>query len=201
MKKFRVICISLVLLLIFSFGQNLKSIIEKDRARRFLINQLYSSLYTISFNLDGIILNLESNITDDAVNQDSIEMLSVYFAKLDTIITQHRFYFDELYHPGILSFDYISYTLGSGSGETNGIRYNGILKDNAISENEVRYLIILRDDIKLIVNDMVSAENPPQENPDISITRLNAILGNFYDKWSSIHEEDSPYLLLRDEER
>ena len=92
----------------------------------------------------------------------------------------------------------IAYTLDFGSGKVNEISYNCILLDNAISENEFLYLSALGEHTAIIVNAMLSTENPLQENPDISIAQLNGILNDFFIVWSWSNE-NSPFLLLQSE--
>jgi len=80
----------------------------------------------------------------------------------------------------------------------NDMPYNGILVDDVISETEIRYLEILRDDISLIVSAMESPDNPPNENQNLTVLQMDNILKTFFDKWS-FHNEESPYFLLRTE--
>lgn len=65
MKKNKIIISALVILMIIlaiSIGLNIKSVSERDWLRRNMINHAYSELTTISFNLNGLILNIESGI-------------------------------------------------------------------------------------------------------------------------------------------
>jgi|GEM_PF-1277769 len=209
MKKNKIIVFSFILLLIISvvsIGLNIKNASAQDRIRRNMINHVYSELTNISINLDGLIYNIENEVTDDETNRQSLTMLSHNFVKVDTILKQFGSWFPDtgfgvnVYAGGVFDFGYISYTLTAGTGTANDVPYSGITADNTISENEVRYLTVLRDDIDLIIAAMVSAENPPQENQNLTVSQLNNILNDFFSKWSYLHE-DSPYFLLRRELR
>ena len=128
-------------------------------------------------------------------------MISHYFVRLDTVLKQYATYFPPKggvrnVYTGIFDFDFISYTLTGGTGTANDTPYTGILVDDVISETEIRYLEILRDDISLIVSAMESPDNPPNENQNLTVLQMDNILKTFFDKWS-FHNEESPYFLLR----
>lgn len=207
MKKNNVLIFMLVILFIISamsIGLNIRNVSDQERLRKDMINNVYSELTTISFNLNGLILNIENGITTYETNRQNLTMLSRYFTKLDTVLTWYATYFPPKgsgrnIYPGFpYNFDFISYTLTEGTGTANDIQYSGITADGVISYNEIRYLTILRDDIELIVGAMVSAENPPQENQNLTTSQIDAILNTFFSKWS-FHNENSPYFLLQRE--
>ena len=202
-KTGRFALVVLLIVLAVSIGQNAKNVAEKDRIGRYMINHAYAALTNISFNLEGLIYNIENKITDDDTNRQSLTMISHYFVRLDTVLKQYATYFPPKGgvrngYTGIFDFDFISYTLTGGTGTANGTSYKGILVDDAISENEIHYLEALRDDINLIIADMVSPDNPPQENQNLTVSQLDNILNTFFDKWS-FHNAESPYFLLREE--
>lgn len=207
LKKNNILIFVLVILFIvsaLSIGLNIRSASEKDRLRKNMINRAYSELTSISYNLNGLILNTESGIINYETNRQSLVMLSSYFTKLDSTLTWYATCFPpkgiarNIYPGAPFNFDFISYTLTDGTGTANDIQYSGITADGTISDNEIRYLTILRDDIDLIVASMVSAENPPQENQNLTASQVDMILDTFFSKWS-FHNEDSPYFLLRSE--
>ena len=203
MKKNRLLVFALVFLLIISavsIGFNIRHTSEQGRIRRNMINHAYSDLTGISFDLDGLLYNIENGITTDESNRLTVSVLSHRFVSLDSTLARYVYYFpsEKLYYGGTFDFNYIAYTLTSGTGTANGMPYAGVMSDNDISEAELRYLTILRDDINLIVADMVSTEISPQENQNLTISQLNRVLSAFFDKWS-YHNEDSPYFLLRSE--
>jgi len=209
MKKNKIVIIALVVLFIVSVvsvGMNIKKASEQDRVRRILINHSYSALMSISRNLDGLIYNIENDVTDYETNRQSLTMIAQYFVRLDTLLKQYSIEFPPKgivrnVYPGTpFDFDYIAYTLTAGTGSANDMRYSGILVDGVISENEIRYLTILRDDIDLVIAAMVSTENPPNENQNLTSTQIDNILITFFEKWS-YHSENSPYFLLRSELR
>jgi hypothetical protein len=94
-----------------------------------------------------------------------------------------------------MGFSFIASTLGRSHGQLGNLWYDCILLDNAISENEIRYLSALRDDVALIVADMESPENPPNLNEKFTIAQLNEALRNFFEHWSD-RSADSPYSRL-----
>jgi len=203
MKKKRVVIFAFIVIMVVSAVSivlNIRNISEQGRIRRNMINQAYGELRNISLNLDGLIYNIENEVTGYEINQQSLTMLSHNFVRLDTILKRYVHYFpsERLYYGDVFDFDFVSYTLTAGTGTANGMAYSGITGDNVISENEVRYLTILRDDIDLIVDAMISTEDPPQENQNLTISQISAILDTFFSKWS-FHNENSPYFLLRAE--
>lgn len=207
MKKNNILIFMLVILFIISavsIGLNIRNISEQERLRKNMINNAYSELTTISFNLNGLILNIEDGITTYETNRQHLTMLSRYFTKLDTVLTWYATYFSPKgssrnIYPGFPhNFDFISFTLTDGTGTANDIQYRGITADGMITYNEIRYLKFLRDDIHLIVGSMVSAENPPQENQNLTTSQIDTILNTFFSKWS-FHNENSPYFLLQRE--
>ena len=207
MKKNRIVIFALIVLLIVSVvsvGMNIKKASEQDRVRRILINHSYSALMNISRNLDGLIYNIENDITDYETNRQILTMISQDFVRLDTLLKQYSIAFPPKgivrnVYPGTpFDFDYISYTLTAGTGSANDMRYSGITVDGVISENEIRYLMILRDDINIVIASMVSTENPPNENQNLTSTQIDNILDTFFSKWS-YHNENSPYFLLQSE--
>lgn len=207
MKKNNILIFVLVILFIISaisIGLNIRNVSEQKQLRRNMINNVYSELTTISFNLNGLILNIESGITTYETDRQNLTMLSRYFTKLDTVLTWYATCFPpkgivrNIYPGAPFNFDFISYTLTDGTGTANDIQYSGITADGVISHNEIQYLTILRDDIDLIVGAMVSVENPPQENQNLTTSQIDAILNTFFSKWS-FHNENSPYFLLQKE--
>ena len=207
MKKSKIIIIALVVLFIVSVvsvGMNIKKASEQDRVRRILINNTYSALMNISRNLDGLIYNIENDVTDYETNRQILTMIAQYFVRLDTLLKQYSIEFPpkgivrNVYPGAPFDFDYISYTLTAGTGTANDMRYSGITVDGVISENEIRYLTILRDDIDLVIAAMVSTENPPNENQNLTSTQIDNILNTFFSEWS-YSNENSPYFLLLSE--
>jgi len=201
MKRKRIVIFAFIIITIvssISIALNIRTASEQGRIRRNMINQVYGEMRNISLNLDGLIYNIENEVTDCEINQQNLTMLSQNFVRLDTILKLYVYYFpsERIYYGDVFDFGFISYTLTAGTGTANGMAYSGITMDNAISENKVRYLTILRDDINLIVAAMVSNENPPQENQNLTTSQINTILDTFFSKWS-FHNENSPYMLLR----
>ena len=206
MKKNRIIIFALIVFFVISvisIGLNIRHSSEQDRIRRNIINQAYSALINISNNLDELIKNIEIGETDYETNQQSLIVISHYFVRLDILLKQYSTQFPP---PGIVrnsyvalfDFDFISYTLTVGAGTANDMPYCGITNDGVISEKEVRYLVTLRDDIDVLIAAMVSSENPPNENQNLTTSQIDNILNTFFSKWS-FHNDDSPYFLLRSE--
>ena len=200
-KVFIVVIVALVLALVVSVWQNVENAFEQDRIRRNMINHAYSELNHISLNLNGLIKNIESRTTSYETNQQSLIMISTSFTRLDTILKWYATIYPYSgtrngYPGGIFNFEFISYTLTSGTGTANDMPYSGISADGFISDDEVRYLTILRDDVDVIIDAMVSPTNPPQENNNLTSSQIDDILETFFSKWT-FHNENSPYFLLR----
>ena len=202
MKKARIIMAILVVLLGISFGLNLKHSAERNNARGYLLNQVNYSFVNISRDLDKIISFVEGGLTNDNTITDTLMRISSDFMKVDSLLNQYRTSSptEKLSYGAIPKFDDIALTLGFGNGTVNNMRYNCILYDNIISENEILYLTTLRDDIQRLSEGMQSSVNPPNENEKLSIAQLNNLLREFFAVWS-YHNESSPYFLLRSEPR
>ena len=201
MKKAGIIIIAvLVVLFGISFGLNLKQNAERSNARRYLLNQLNSCLMDSSRELDKIISFTEYNLANDNTHADTLIRISGNLIRADSLLTQYKYTStsETLIYGAIPNFDDIARTMGFGDGTFNNARFNYILHDYVISENEVLYLKALRDDIARLTERMQSSENPSNENKNLTITQLNNILSGFFDVWS-YHNEDSPYYLLRSE--
>ena len=192
----------LLIALVFSVWQNINRASEQDYLRKLLINHSYSALMNISRGLEGLIDNIDNNVTTFEDNRQTLIMLSHDFIRLDIRLTQYGTAFPpsginrNTYVGTPFNFDYIAYTLTAGTGTANGVSYSGITADNTISANEVLYLRTLKDDIDQIIGEMVSPANPPNESQNLTSSQIDYILGIFFDKWS-YHNEESPYFLLR----
>ena len=206
MKKNKIVLFALIALLIISavsIGVNIQNAKRQDRIMRSMINRAYTELRTISLGLDGLLYYYYNPSGDPGndLNRQSLTTLSHNFIRLDTVLKQYATCFPPKggvrnVYTSIYDFDFISHTLTDGRGEANDVPFNGILLDDAISEIEIRYLEILRDDITQIVADMGSSDNPPQENQNLTVSQMDNILNTFFSKWS-FHNEESPYFLLR----
>ena len=194
MKKSEIIIIALILLLGVSALLNIGNLVSRDAARQNAVIQIYSCFRDASINLDILIDNIEKGMVDDTANQGTIAMLSTDLVTADTTLKRYASWFPRagLSYGAFPDFAHIAFTLGFSSGTVNGVGYDGVLLDNVISENETQYIVALRNDIAIIVSDMQSADNV---NQNLSIRQLNAILNEFFRKWS-YHDENSPFFLL-----
>ena len=204
MKKSKISIVVIVVLLIaltVSVWQNISHVNKQNNARQLLMNQVHSCFRNVSLTLDGLIINLENGDTSDDTNNATILQICNYLVRADALLTQYRNYFPTpimQYGSTFYSFEYIAYTLGGIGGEANGVRYNSVLQGNGISDKEIRYLAALRDDMVNACAAMESDESSPQEDKKLTISHLNTILDEFFDKWSP-HNEDSPFFLLQSE--
>ena len=200
-RKIIIVSGTVLLVLVFFVNQYIGSVHDQINSRKGMLNFVYHNLRNTSYILDELIPNIENEETDYEANEATLMALSFYFVKLDTALSQYRMHYpsERLAYGSIPNFDYIASTLTSGSGVANNLYYSGIPRDNAISENELLYLTYLRDDILIMVESLISPDNPPQENDKLTIRQLNSILDTFFSKWS-FHSDNSPYELLRTEE-
>jgi len=200
MKKSRIIIAILVVLLGISFGFNLKHSAERNNERRFLLNSVNSSFVNISRDIDYILSFTEYD--EDTVNTITGSFIHILanFREVDRLLNQYRVFFnsESLNYGAIPNFDDIARTMGTSYGTFNGVRYNCIMYDNIISENEVLYLSALRDDLARLMDGMQSTVNPPNVNESLTTYQLNNLLRDFFDTWS-YRSENSPYYLLRSE--
>ena len=200
MKKFRIIISILSVLLCISVGLNIKQNSDRNKARRYLLNSVNACFVNISRELDKVISGIENDMTNYNYNRDTLIIISNCFIEADTLLMQYKYsrLSEGLNYGAVPNFNDIAHTIGFGSGTFNDVRYNCILHDDVISENEMRYLVALRDDIVLQLGRIQSTKNPPNENEKLTIAQLNNILNDFFDTWS-YHNENSPYFLLRNE--
>lgn len=108
--KKNLFCLFVILVLIFSLGFNIKNFRNQKRARKIVINNVYSNLYSSLSILDKIILNNDINLDEE--QSKLLTNLAIELFKLNTIIRQNGIYFEKpIYYPGITSFDFIAETL------------------------------------------------------------------------------------------
>jgi len=205
MKKNKIIILALTVLFfisVVSIRMNISNASEQEHIRKNMINNAYSELTIISLRLDGLILDMESGKTDYTANRQSLTVLSHDFTRLHTTLKWYATCFppggSRNVYTGIFDFNFIAQTLTDGRGEANDMPYNGLTVDGVISKDEIRYLTILKDDIDIILASMISDENPLQEDQNLTTSQIDAILNTFFSKWS-MHNENSPYFLLRSE--
>ena len=186
-----------------SIGLNIKNATDTERLRKDMINGVYSELRTIALGLDGLLYYhyYPSGEPGNEIDRQSLTSLAHSLIRLDTMLKQYATCFPlkggaRNVYTGIYDFGFIADTMTIGEGMANDMPYNGIFIDDAISENEIHYLEILRDDISLIVSSMVSPDNPPNENQNLTVSQMDNILDVFFSKWS-FYNEESPYYLLR----
>jgi len=138
-------------------------------------------------------------MVDDDANLGTINLLSTSLVTADTTLKRYATWFPKegLSYGAFPDFYHIAFTLGFSSGTVNSVGYDGLLLDNVISENELQYILALRNDIAIIVTDMQGTDNL-NVNQNLSIRQLSNILNEFFRKWS-YHDENSPFFLLRNE--
>ena len=126
-------------------------------------------------------------------------ILSKEFAELHYALTTYATYFPP---PGVtrncysghISFDFISRTLVGGWGELNYNRYNGIMFDNAITDNEVQYLTALKVSVDAMI-EAITTEDSQYQLAEISPSYLDKVILDFTDTYY-IAYDDSPLKLL-----
>ena len=123
------------------------------------------------------------------------EAMSNYFVRTETVVAQNRRHFPELPNLAETLGVLMPLALGSGHQIRNGVRIDGILQDNVISEKERLFLENLRDDVDLIIKAMEHVEGQGKVNQDLSIAELSGMLETFEKKWTISHS-DSPFFLL-----
>ena len=175
--------------------QYVNNIRLEDNARHRLLSYTWASTSMISRHMDRLFENIENEITDVEENMHFFIMMSQEFAKLDAYFDQYNYNFTSI---GFVMPDFrnIGYMLTAGVLVFRERQYYGILADGTISENEIRYLMILREDISLISENLTSPDNPYHNNENLSIHHLNQILEDFYSKWS-LGNENSPIFILQ----
>ena len=98
---------------------------------------------------------------------------------------------------GITDFDFIGRTLTVGRGEIRGNWYSGILFDNAISDEELQYLRVIRD----CAGDMMEAMAPEgdlEQISKISSLYLDEVILEFLGKFDIVNEDNFMRLLFEE---
>lgn len=196
------ICVIAMLLLIssISIGNNISRVVYQEHVRKAMINNTYFELKDISSNLNDILLETDTQATDYTTMEKRLTFLACDFTQLHTTLKYYAMSFPpkgqiRSSYTGTIDFEHIAYTLTAGIGKVNNNSYSGLLEDGVISEEELQYLTILKNDIDIMIESMTSSENPLQENPKLTTTQIDYILKIFFDKWSW-NKENSPYFLL-----
>lgn len=191
-----------ILLLSISLWKNYSYSSEKEHLRNNMLSTSLSALQSISRNLDELLAGLEDNTIPYEDCEDDLILLSNEFAELHYALTIYATYFPP---PGVtrncysghISFDFISRTLVGGWGELNHNRYNGIMLDNTIADNEVQYLIALKDSVDNMIAAITEKDDQygQYQLVDMSPSYLDEVILNFTDKYY-IAYDDSPLKLL-----
>lgn len=190
----------LVLMSSISMWNNVSRNKDQEHMKKVMINDMYFKLNRISSNLNRILQEIDAQATEYTTNEKELIFLAYNFMQLHTTLKYYAISFPlngefRSSYTGIIDFEHIAYTLAYGTGAANTNSYSAILEDGFISENEMQYLITLRNDIDAMIELMTSSENPLQENTDLTTSQLDYIVNLFFDKWS-YHKENSPYFLL-----
>lgn len=203
MKNKRVIFVLAILLLIstLSISVAINNSSNQKRIRKSMVNNVFVEFTTISQNLEDLLSNIENGITSYEENQRTLITLSCDFTALNTTLKWYDNAFpvkgsSRSSYIGISDFGHIAYTLTTRAGVVNDLGYSGIMMDGRISENEVKYMSILKNDIDIIIQSMASEENPLQESQNLRPYQIDNILDTFFSKWS-YRNENSPYSLLQ----
>ena len=202
-KRFTIILIVFLGALVFSFGSNIRNVSEQSEIKRAMLNHVFTELVGIYRGLDSLIYSIENEEADAKTIQQSLIMLSRNFTRLDAILRWYATSFrprgvSRNHYTGVINFDFISSTLTASRFAINDILYYGVMESCVMSENEILYLSILRDDISVIIASMASDENPLLENQNLTVYQMDNILNVFFSRWS-FHYENSPFFLLRSE--
>jgi len=192
------ILIALSIIVVIFVRQNLRNASKQEEIRKDMINSAYCELTTISTELESLLSNIKQSSYES--NSDTLIYLSYNFTRLDTILKCYTTMFPRVRYRNdyVINFDFIAHSLISERRSVNDMTYNGILVDSTVSEKEIKYITALRNDIDSIISDMISTENPPQENKNLTTSQIDTILNTFISKWE-INNEDSPIYLLRSE--
>ncbi|MDO5406197.1 MAG: hypothetical protein Q4F28_02560 [Eubacteriales bacterium] len=189
---------SSVILFIFalSFWDNANGDADQEPVRRTMVNDTFMKLNNISDRLDDLLLELDNQASDSDVCENKLTLLACDFTQLHTILKYYSMWFQtNSTYTDAINFEFIASTLIYGTGEVNSNLYSGILEDGVISEEEIHYLSILKDDVDGMIASMTSSDNPPQENSELTTIQMDYILNSFFDKWSW-HKENNPFHLL-----
>ena len=202
-KRFTIILIVFFGALTLSIGLNIRNASEQNEIKRGMLNHAFSELISIYRGLDSLIYGIENEAADVKTARQGLIMLSRRLTRLDAILGWYATSFRPRgvwrnHYTGFINFDFISSTLTASRFAIGDVLYYGIMESSVMSDNEILYLSILRDDISVIIASMASADNPLQENQNLTVYQMDNILNEFFSRWS-IFYEGSPFFLLQSE--
>ena len=176
MKKDRVItivAIALAVILVVSVWFNISGVRHKNWTRKVLISD---ALGNLAMALDRLNLAL---VDEPSLGETyAVEAAADCLAKADrTIRLYHSVFLNDsnfLYPSGTITFDFIAYTLGNNSGSMDDMRYDGVLLDGVISDNEIQFLSLLRDDLTTLSTKEDFVKNHPNYKHTSEADKKNA---------------------------
>ena len=158
MKKDRIFKFALAILLLISsisMWNNVSRNKDQEHMKKVMINDTYFKLNRISCNLNRILHEIDTQATEYTTNEKKLIFLAYDFMQLHTTLKYYAMSFPlngefRSSYTGTIDFEHIAYTLAYGIGTVNTNSYSAILEDGSISEDEMQYLITLKNDIDVI---------------------------------------------------
>ena len=193
MKKWRLFAGILAALLLISLGMNVRHYAEQAAARHSMIVALTNYLNMAAHGLDARLRDMDNLPPESRETPEELRYIGECYVRLDTLLTQYSYAHpgEQLRYSPAYNFAFIAHSLGG----TN-MADSGVMRDDVISDNELRYLEALRDDTFAMI-DRLWQGTPKDQYPNPSIAQINTTLNDFFDVWTR-YNEGSPYHLLLD---
>ena len=187
-KKAIIIVICSVLLFVtFGAGMKYNSRKKLDQDRKHYLNHFYFQLDTTIYLLSKVDKWEEStHYTDITVNP--YRQLLSNLQEMEALNKQGAWYMgrddDSSSLAGLSeSFRLIKNSIGGGITVNNQLLCVDFLNDGKLSENEVSFLVSLKQDLESIRSSLYSEERK-QENPNITFKELSKVIKIFTDKYA-----------------
>lgn len=194
-----ILLIAAIVLLAGSLWKNHADASEKERLKNNLLSDAVSALRSISMQTEELLAGIEKADMSYEECENRLILLSNSFTKLHVSLKTQATFFPppgvtRNCYPGAVGFDMLSSTLTGGWGEWNVSRFQGVLFDNAVSEQEIEYLLALKNSADNMLERMTTGDGQ-YRLADISPSSLDQIILEFTDPYD-IANGDSPLKLL-----
>lgn len=191
----------LILLLFISIWKNYSYAAEKRCLRNEMLSRSCHAAIDISGELEMLLTQLDSETLNYEEAEEKLIQISHYFIELHCSLRTFATYFPPSgvhrnSYTGMYDFEFVAETLTGVQGELNGNKYCGIMCDNAISDKEIEYLKILKEEIDRMIDSLSSKTDKFSMIDNISTSCVDDALNHFVDKWDIFNEESPLYLLF-----
>jgi hypothetical protein len=165
-----IIILFISLVINYNYLQELE--IEKSNYQVF-IDQIYSEINHVLISLEEI---TSEDFDEDSI-EESLDELTIYLVRLDHSLQKSSIFINGVNSKGINLAELIEETINQGQ-VYNNLKIHAFAEDHSLNNQEVRFLLSIRDYI-LETKNLLTSEDTGQENSQISKSSLNNILSRF----------------------